>query len=147
MAATWHPFEGFEPLTMRLFIGASYASAACYPMDNHDIIDIGLRIIKHCGMYAKEYKYWILHKNAVPPPIKMINSIKEYGANAIALVNQTAVPALQHGYGMTTMDDDASVTPYNDSLTNFAAAFTARQETMKSQSDSLVTMQNQLANI
>ncbi len=56
MAATWHPSEGFEPLAMRLFIGASYASAACYPMDDRDINDIGLRVIKHCGMFAKEYK-------------------------------------------------------------------------------------------
>jgi hypothetical protein len=45
MAATWHPSEGFEPLAMRLFIGTSYASAECYPMDDHDIIDIGLHII------------------------------------------------------------------------------------------------------
>jgi len=31
---------------MRLFIGASYASAARYLMDNRDVIDIGLRVIK-----------------------------------------------------------------------------------------------------
>ncbi len=28
MAADWHPSDGFEPLATRLFIGASYASAA-----------------------------------------------------------------------------------------------------------------------
>jgi hypothetical protein len=28
MAATWHPSKGFEPHATRLFIGASYASAA-----------------------------------------------------------------------------------------------------------------------
>jgi hypothetical protein len=68
MAITWNPSKGFEPLlAMHLFIGASYAIAARYPMDNHDVIDIGLRIIKCCGMYAKEYKNWILHENAVPP--------------------------------------------------------------------------------
>jgi hypothetical protein len=78
-------------------------------MDDHDVIDIGLCIMKHCGMYAEEYKNWILHKNAVPPIIKMINSFKEYWANTIALVNQTAVPALQHGYKMTAMGDDALV--------------------------------------
>jgi hypothetical protein len=27
MAADWHPSNGFEPLAMRLFVGASYASA------------------------------------------------------------------------------------------------------------------------
>ena len=56
MATTWHPSEGFEPLATHLFISASYASAACYLMDNRDVIDIGLHIIKRCGMYTKEYK-------------------------------------------------------------------------------------------
>jgi hypothetical protein len=109
MATTLHPSKGFEPLTTHLFIGASYASAARYLMDDRDVIDIGLRVIKHCGMYAKEYKNWILCKNVVPLIFEMINSFKEYWADTIALVNQTAVPALQHGYGMTPMDDDASV--------------------------------------
>jgi hypothetical protein len=29
-------------------------SAARCPIDDHDVIDIGLRIIKRCGMYFKE---------------------------------------------------------------------------------------------
>jgi hypothetical protein len=116
-------------------------------MDDHDIIDIGFRIIKHCGMYAKEYKNWILHKNAVPQIVKTINSFKEYWADVIALVNQTAVLALQHGYRMTTMDNDTLVALYGDLLANFGAAFAAMQETMKSQADSQVTMQNQFLNI
>jgi hypothetical protein len=56
MAADWYPSDGFEPLLTRLFIGASYASVACYPMDDRDVIDIGLRVIKRCGMYSEEYK-------------------------------------------------------------------------------------------
>jgi hypothetical protein len=56
MATSWHPSEGFEPFAMCLFIGASYASTARYSMDDHDVIDIGMRIIKHFGMYAREYK-------------------------------------------------------------------------------------------
>ncbi len=147
MAATWHPSKGFEPLAMRLFIGTSYPSAAPYPMDDRDVIDIGLRVIKRCGMYNEEYKNWILCKNMVPPIVKTIDSFKEYWANAITLVNQTAVPALQHDYRMTAMEDDAPVTVYNDLLVNFGAAFAATQETLKSQADSLVTMQNQLLNI
>jgi hypothetical protein len=147
MAAIWHPSQGFEPLATRLFISASYASAARYPMDNRDVIDISLRIIKQCGLYDKEYKNWILHENAVPPIVETIDSFEEYWADAIALVNQTAVPAWQHGYGVTAMEDDASVAANNDSLANFGAAFAATQETMKSQADSLVAMQNQLSNI
>jgi hypothetical protein len=106
MAATWHPSKGFEPLATRLFIGASYASTACYPMDDRYVIDIGLCVIKRCGMYTEEYKNWISHENAVPPIVETINSFKEYWANAIALVIQTAVLASQHGYRMTAMDDD-----------------------------------------
>jgi hypothetical protein len=45
------------------------------------------------------------------------------------------------------MDNDASVALYGDSLANFGAGYTTTQETMKSQADSLVAMQNQLANI
>ena len=97
MAADWHPSDGFEPLTTHLFIGASYVSAARYPMDNHDVIDIGLRVIKRCGMYSEKYKGWIARKNKTPPITETINSFKEYWADAIALVNQTAVPAAQHG--------------------------------------------------
>ncbi len=88
MATDWHPSDGFEPLAMCLFIGASFASAACYPMDNRDVIDIGLRVIKRCGMYSEEYKNWIAHENKSPPIKETIDSFKEYWANAIALVNQ-----------------------------------------------------------
>ncbi len=59
MAATWQLSKGFEPLATRLFIGASYASAARYPMDDRDVINISLRVIKRCGMHTKEYKNWI----------------------------------------------------------------------------------------
>jgi len=66
MAANWHSFNGFEPLAKRLIIGASYPSAARYPMDNHKVIDISLHAIKQCGMYAKEYKNWIARENETP---------------------------------------------------------------------------------
>jgi hypothetical protein len=56
MAADWHSSDGFEPLATHLFIGASYASAARYPMEERDIINIGLRVIKRCSMYSEEYK-------------------------------------------------------------------------------------------
>ena len=64
-------------------------------------------------MYSKENKKWIAHKNESPPIREIIDSFKEYWANAIALVNQTAAPALQHGYGMADMDDDASIASFS----------------------------------
>ncbi len=56
MAADWQPTNGFEQLVTRLFLGAAYASVARCPMEEHNIINIGLHVIKRCGMYAKEYK-------------------------------------------------------------------------------------------
>ena len=78
MAADWLPSDGFEPLAMRLFIGASYASAACYPMNNRDIINIGLRVIKWYGMYSEEYKNWIACESETPAIVETIDSFKEY---------------------------------------------------------------------
>ena len=145
--ADWHPANGFEPLAMRLFIGASYASVARYPMDNRDVIDIGLRIIKRCGMYSEEYKNWIARENECPPIVETIDSFKEYWADTIALVNQTVAPASQHGYGMAAMDYDASIASYSESLTNFGAAYAATQESMKSQATNMAAIQGQLTNI
>jgi hypothetical protein len=103
MAADWQPANGFEQLVTRLFLGTSYASAARYPMEEHDIIDIGLRVIKRCGMYAKEYKAWIGMENAgklASPRVKQtLDSFKGFWSNAITLINQTSILASQHGYG------------------------------------------------
>jgi hypothetical protein len=56
MAADWHPGNGFDALTLRLFTGAAYTNATGYPIVNPDIVDIRIRIIKQCGLYAEEYK-------------------------------------------------------------------------------------------
>ena len=118
-------------------------------MDDRDVIDIGLRVIKQCGMYSEGYKNWIVHENETPTIIKRINSFKEYWADVISLVNQTAAPALQHGYGMaaTDMDDDASIASYSQSLSNFGAMYAATQESMKAQATNMAVMQGQLTNI
>jgi hypothetical protein len=97
MAAERHPADGFKPLATRLFIGASYASVAQYPMRERNVIDIGLRIIKQCRMYSKEYKNWIARESESLPIAETINFFKEHWSGAIALVNQTAAPASQHG--------------------------------------------------
>ena len=116
-------------------------------MDDRYVIDIGQHVIKRCGMYSKEYKNSIAHENKSLPIIETIDSFKEYWADAIALVNQTAVPASQHGYGMVTMEEDASIALYSKSLANFGAAYTATQESMKTQATTMATMQGQLTNI
>ena len=42
----------------------SGGGAAHYPMDNCDVINIGLRIIKQCKVYCKEYKNWPCNMSA-----------------------------------------------------------------------------------
>ncbi len=83
MAADVQPTNGFEQLITQLFLGALHASAARYPMEERDIIDIGLRVIKCCGMYAEEYKAWSRIKNAgqlVLPRVKqMLHQKPSYG--------------------------------------------------------------------
>jgi hypothetical protein len=147
MATNWHPSDGFEPLATRLFIGASYASAARYPIEECNVIDIGLRIIKRCGMYSKEYKGWIAWENKSPPITKTVKTFKNYWSKAITLVNQMASPAVQHNYSMTAMDEDATGTLYGESIANFGAEYAATQEAMKGQATSLALIQDQLANL
>jgi hypothetical protein len=130
MATDWQPTDGFEQLVTRLFLGALYASAAKYPMEERGIIDISLRVIKHCGMNTNEYKAWIGIENTgqlASPCIKQtLDSFKGFWSNAITLVNQMSDLALQHGYGMAAMDDDrGSIASYGKSLANFGAAYAA----------------------
>ena len=132
---------------MHLFIGASYASTARYLMDDRDVIEVSLRVIKQCGMYSEEYKNWIACENETPPIAETIDSFKEYWANAIALVNQTAATASQHVYGIAAMDDDASTALYSESLANFGAVYAATQESMKAQATTMAAMQGKLTNI
>jgi hypothetical protein len=120
MAANWHPSKGFMPLTTCLFIGASYARTACYLMKDHNVINIGLCVIKHCGMYSEEYKNWIAHKNKSPPIVESIESFKEYWANVIMLVNQMAILAANHGYGVAAGDNDTLLTLYGKCLQTLA---------------------------
>ena len=147
MAAKWHPAKGFKPLGTRLFIGALYASAAGYPMRYCGVIDIGLRVIKRCGMYSEEYKNWFVREHESPPIVKTIDSFKEYWSGAISLVNQTATPALQHGYGMAAVVDHVLIASYTKTMSNFGAAYAATQDSMKNQAASLAAMQGQLVNI
>ena len=55
--------KGFEHLATHLFIVTSYVSTPRHPMQDCDVIDIGLHVIKCCGMYSKEYKNWIAREN------------------------------------------------------------------------------------
>ena len=100
-------------------------------MEERDIIDIGLCIIKRCSMYSKEYKGWITQENKLPPVTKTVKTFKNYWSKAITLVNQMASPAVQHNYGMTAMNNNVTVASYGKAIANFGATYAATQVTMK----------------
>ncbi len=121
-------------------------------MEEHNIIDISLRVIKRCGMYAEEYKAWIGIENAgqlASPHVKQtLDSFKGFWSNTITLVNQTSILASQHGYGMAAMDNNSgSMASYGKSLANFGTTYAVTQETIKSKADSLAAIQAQLVGL
>jgi hypothetical protein len=144
MAADWHPAEGFDALILRLFTGTAFASSAGCKMNDVDIVDIGLCIIKRCGMYGEEYKAWIACEAIHPHIVEMFDTFKTFWAAKITLVNQTAIPAGLHGYGMAAVNDDNSVVSYGESIANFGAAYAATQELVKAQGTTIASMQGQL---
>jgi hypothetical protein len=132
MAADWHPADGFDALTLRLFTGAAYGDACRYPISDRDAIDIEIRVIKRCGLYSEEYKQWIArgisNVTATPLITETFDLFKAFWSNKFTLVNQTVVPASMHGYGMMATTDDE----YKESLSNFGAAYAATQESVRS---------------
>jgi hypothetical protein len=44
MASEWHPSMGFELLAACLFRGATIANLAKYPINDDNILDIGIRV-------------------------------------------------------------------------------------------------------
>ncbi len=90
---------------------------------------------------------WIARENKTPANVNTINSFNKYWADMIALVNQTAVPASQHGYSIAAMDNNALLALYSKLCANLDIVYAGTQESIKTRATSLVTMQGQLANI
>jgi hypothetical protein len=110
-------------------------------MNHVNIVDIGCCIIKRCRMYSKEYKAWIACEAIRPRIVKTVNTFKTFWAAKITLVNQTAFPASMHGYGMAAVNADNSVALYGETIWNVGAAYTATQESVKSQGMMTTLMQ------
>jgi hypothetical protein len=143
MAPKWHPADGLDTLVLCLFTGTAFTGCTNFTMAGHNIVDIGLHVIKQCGMYAKEYKAWIARK-AISPRIVMFDTLKTFWAAKITLVNQIAIPVSLHGYGMATVNKDKSVTSYSKLIANFGAVYATTQESVKTQGLMIVAMQGQL---
>ncbi len=96
MAANWHPSMGFEVLTLHLFRGITFASLFEHPITDKDTINIGICILNRTGLFAKEYKAWILHGNNASKTNDFA-AFKSFWENAVQIVVFTSVPASQHG--------------------------------------------------
>jgi hypothetical protein len=145
IASNWHPVDGFNVLVLHLFSGAVFAGCTGFLMNDCDIVDTGLHVIKRCGMYGKDYKAWIARKAIRPKIVETLDTFKMFWAATITLVNQTAIPASLHGNRMAAINDkDASVALYGESITNFGATYAATQESAKSQGSTIVTLQGQV---
>jgi hypothetical protein len=60
MAHDWHPSQGFELLVAHLFRSATFTNLAKYPIPDDDIINIRIRVLHRTGLFAEEYKAWIM---------------------------------------------------------------------------------------
>ncbi len=99
----------------------SEANATGYPIVDCDIVNIGIHVIKRCGLYAEEYKSWIAQATATPCIVETLNTFKKFWADKITLVNL-------HGYGMATVNDDDTEALYGESIVNFGATCATTKE-------------------
>jgi hypothetical protein len=89
MVAKWHPANGFDTRILCLFTSAAFAGCTNFTMANRNIVDIGLCIIKRCGMYVKEYKARIAREAIHPQIFETFDTFKTFCEAKITLVNQS----------------------------------------------------------
>jgi hypothetical protein len=135
MALEWHPSLGFELLVTCLFWGATFANLAKHPIPDNDVISIGICVIHQTGLFAEEYKAWIMHSNN-PTHNMDFATFHTFWETAINIASFTATPALQHGYGMNAVEDDARTASLTDAVSNFGTAYATMQERIHSNNDS-----------
>jgi hypothetical protein len=78
MVADRHPINGFETLVLRLFTSVEFSGCTNFTMADRNIVDIGLCVIKWCGMYAEEYKGRITREAIRPRIIKTFDPFKTF---------------------------------------------------------------------
>ena len=133
---------GFEVLTSRLFHGVTFASLSGHPITDKDTVDISVRVLNRTGLFAKEYKMWILRGDYTNNAIDFA-AFKSFWENAVQIAVFTAVLASQHGYGMAATDDDATAS-LTDAVSNFGTAYATTQESLRSNMANIMVIQGQL---
>ncbi len=138
MAANWHPSMGFEVLTLRLFHGITFASLSGHPITDKDTVDIGVRVLNCTGLFAKEYKVWILRGDNASKTNDFA-ALKSFWENSVQIAAFISVLASQHGYGMAATNKDTE--SLTDAVSNFGTAYSATQESLRSTTAKIAAMQ------
>jgi hypothetical protein len=121
----------FVVLTSRLFCGVTFASLSDHPVTDKDMVDIGVRVLNHTGLFSKEYKTWNLRGNNASKTNDFV-SFKTFWENTVPQIAACiAVPASQHGYGMAATNDDASAHLLTDEVSTFGMVYAATQESLR----------------
>jgi hypothetical protein len=143
MATNWHPWMGFEVLTLCPFWGITFASLSGHPIMDKDTVDINVRVLNHTGHFPKEYKTWILRGNNASKTNAFV-SFKTFWENAVQIAAFTTIPASQHGYGMATTNNNALARKLTYAVSNFGTAYATTQELLRSNTANILAMQGQL---
>jgi hypothetical protein len=67
-----------------------------------------------------------------------------FGETTLNIASLMATPALQHGYGKNTVEDDASAASLTNAVSNFSAAYDAMQDSLCNNNTSINAMQGQI---
>jgi hypothetical protein len=122
-------------------------SNVCQPcqasLPNNDIVDISIRVIHHMGLFAEEYKAWIMHGNN-PTNTMDFAAFCTFWETTANIMSFTAILALQHGCGMNAIEDDASTACLTNAVSKFGMAYTAMQESLCNKNASINVMQGQI---
>jgi uncharacterized membrane protein YgcG len=141
MAADWHPSMGFEVLTLRLFHGVTFTSLSGHPITDNDTVNIGVRILNRTGLFAKEYKTWILSGNN-SSKTNNFAAFKSFWESSVQIAAFTSVPASQHGYGMDATKQDPE--SFMNAVSNFGTAYATTQESLRSTAANIASMEGQI---
>jgi hypothetical protein len=135
------PIHRFELLAAPLFCRATFANLAKYPINDDDIVDIGIRILHQTGLFAEEYKTWILRSNDATKT-NDFTAFRTFWADSVNIASFTATPASSHGYGKAAAKNNSSA--LTNAVSNFGAAYVATQESQRTNNKAINAMQVQI---
>ena len=126
MEMDWHPNDGIQKLISNIADGIEYAHFARQAIPDAEAIDIGIRVIMRCGLFAHDYELWQQEHD------KSWLNFKIFWKNRAKLKKKT-VRAGQLGFGMNAeeVSDEESKLLFEKSVGEFGQAHAATQAAMQ----------------